>query len=331
MGRSRLGNWKRILRWAIGIACLAYIVRYFIVNWDDVSNTLRLDPLAVAGIFGILVFHTSVHALRFHVIIAKCSGKHIPFLHWFRIFVHARFLNNVLPQAGNAYRIVTLKNDYDVTYTRYIASHVAAFWMEIIINFALAGTVVAAFDPTLAIKGVAVAPILFLGAAGALAGPFVVEGVSRRFQFRMKAMAWAHEKMIELLQVTRTSVRDVRYLVKVAGLVGLQFVDMIIVFSLTFLSVGKAVDIPTLAAFYALYKLSAYFIITPGGNLGIRELAYGLLAREVGIGMTEGMLASVTIRVLSFLTLVALGVCFGGLRLLRKARAPQYQGAPDGQ
>jgi uncharacterized membrane protein YbhN (UPF0104 family) len=326
MAGPRVVSWKRIVRWAIGLACLVYVVRYFLVNWEDVSSTFRLDLPVVAGIFGILLFHLLVHAVRFHVVITKCSGRRVPFLQWLRIFVHARFLNNVLPQAGNAYRIVTLKSTYGITYTRYITSHVAAFWMEVIVNFALAGAVVAAADPALTVGDVPLVPMLLGAAAAVFAGPFVVELVSRRFQFRVQAMAWAHQKMSELLRVTRESVRDVPYLLRVLGLVLVQFVDMTIVFYLTFLSLGKNVDLATLAAFYALYKLSAYFIIAPGGNLGVREVLYGLLGAQMGIGTTEGMLASVVIRVLSFISLVLVGLSFGGAGLLRKGGAPGTNG-----
>ena len=72
-----------------------------------------------------------------------------------------------------------------------------------------------------------------------------------------------------------------------------------------------------------------YFIISPGGNLGVREILYGLLGAQMGIGETEGILASVTIRVLSFLTLIVLGVSFGGIGLLRNPSGPEDEEAPD--
>jgi hypothetical protein len=59
--------------------------------------------------------------------------------------------------------------------------------------------------------------------------------------------------------------------------------------------------------FYALYRLTFHVNITPG-NIGIRELAYGLLCAQADVGMSKGILVSAELRILSTVVLLVLGV-----------------------
>jgi hypothetical protein len=69
--------------------------------------------------------------------------------------------------------------------------------------------------------------------------------------------------------------------------------------------------------FCSLYKLSTYVSITPG-NLGLQELACGILGAQVQTGgMAPGILASVMVRAVSYPVLAVLAISMGGIGLLR--------------
>ena len=73
-------------------------------------------------------------------------------------------------------------------------------------------------------------------------------------------------------------------------------------------------------------KLSNQLILTPGGNLGIREIAYGILGRLAGVGMGQAMLASIIIRIVGTILIFSLGGAFGGFGLLGKTEHDKVAG-----
>ena len=91
------------------------------------------------------------------------------------------------------------------------------------------------------------------------------------------------------------------------------------------------VSVPVLALFYIILKISTEILITPG-NIGPREVAYGVLSESMGIGMGQGIAVSVIIRVLGTGTVLVLGSCFGGIDLLRHKEdyARPQQGDTEG-
>lgn len=65
----------------------------------------------------------------------------------------------------------------------------------------------------------------------------------------------------------------------------------------------------------------------PPGNLGVRKVAFGLLADLTGIGMAEGMLVSALLRVVGYIALFAVALAMGGLGVLRQAE--RYRSEAD--
>lgn len=77
---------------------------------------------------------------------------------------------------------------------------------------------------------------------------------------------------------------------------------------------GIEPNVPDLALFLALYKLSTLVVLTPG-NLGIREMAFGFLSQALGIGMAEGILASAMLYAVHSSLVIPLGLAFGSSHL----------------
>jgi len=77
-------------------------------------------------------------------------------------------------------------------------------------------------------------------------------------------------------------------------------------------------DLPSAALFFTVLTLLNQIVITPG-NLGIKEVAYGVLAQQLQIGMAQGILVSLILRVLTLVVTTALGLAFGGRGLLSRS------------
>ena len=60
------------------------------------------------------------------------------------------------------------------------------------------------------------------------------------------------------------------------------------------------------------------------GDISVQELAYRILSGQMGIGMAQGMVVSVIMRILSTSVIIVLGGLFGGIALLR--RRADYSG-----
>jgi putative Mn2+ efflux pump MntP len=86
------------------------------------------------------------------------------------------------------------------------------------------------------------------------------------------------------------------------------------VFRILLAATGSVIDLATIGVFYALYRLTFHINITPG-NLGIREIAYGLLCAGAHIGMSKGLLISAELRIFSAIILIVIGLAIAGNEL----------------
>ena len=99
----------------------------------------------------------------------------------------------------------------------------------------------------------------------------------------------------------------------------ITFINTVAIFYLCFKSLAITVALPSLALFYVVLHLSVQIIVTPG-NLGVRELAYGILSDQMNIGMAQGLIVSVILRILGTSIVIVLGSFFGGIDLLRRRK-----------
>lgn len=252
---------------------------------------------------------------RFQVVLEKCSSRKIPFLPWLKIFILGRFLNTVISQAGNVYRSVQLKQQYGVSYTRYISSFTSLAWMDTGINLIIAVIVIAVTNPGFKIGQFFAWKVLIILTFAVVASPILGEIILRKINFKNKYLDWLHSKFSEVLAVSVSNLKDRAYLLKII-LLGLAiFIRTCAMFYVYFSVFDVQISIPALVVFYALYKISAFIVITPG-NVGIQEVVYGFLSEQMGIGMAQGILVAALIRVVGICSISVLGVSLGGIDLL---------------
>jgi len=307
---------KTILRWTLALGCLGYMVHFFWRNHQEIAQLSDLRPWALVAMAGLMILGPMLYSWRFRLVIEKCAGKTVPFWPWFKIVILGRFLTRLAPQAGNVYRSVTLKKQYQVSYTEYVGSFFSFTWMDTCFFLVFALAVVTVVEPKLQIAGVS-AILLLLGlVVGIAAAPIAFEAVLRRMNFGKGRLAWLHGRLSKMLSASMSALRDGRFMVKIGVIGAVNFVNMMTMSYLCFLALGQSVSLGKLALLYVVLRVSTHVVITPG-NLGVRELAFGFVGSQVGIGMADGMLASMTMRIVSTLILLMLGTVFGGLDLLR--------------
>lgn len=314
-----MGTYKKIIQWVLAVCCLAYIFWFFLKNTQELTLVFKLNPLTLAALTCFIVLGHIMYSYRFKIILEKCSGCSIPFWPWFRIVVLSRFLGTFVPQAGNIYRSVCLKKNYHISYTRYAGSFFSFAWMDTSLNLICAVGIVLAIKPDLQIANFKALNFLTLLTAAIVAIPILLEFIFRLIRFRNRYLSWLHAKLSEMLTVSVSSLSDGVYMLKIVLTGIIAFINTIAVFYICFISLDMPVNLPVLALFYVVLKLSTQIIITPG-NLGVRELAYGILSEQMHIGMAQGIVISAIIRILGTCVIITLGTLFGGIDLLRHRR-----------
>jgi uncharacterized membrane protein YbhN (UPF0104 family) len=311
-----VGKYKRIIRWIVMSGCLAYIVWFFAENRQELAQIARINPVYL-GLMGVLFLTAHlIYSFRSRIILTKCSGIRLALWPWFRLAVLGRFLSTFIPQAGNIYISIRLKREYKIPYTHYAGSFFSFVWLDTCLNMVYAVLVVLLVRPDLMLGNLRALPVLIVIAIGIAAGPPLLVLISRKISFVNRRLVWLHAKLSEMLRLAVISIGDARYTLKVIGTGLLAFTNSLLLLYLSFRSLGMEVNMPALALFYVLLKISTEILITPG-NIGPREIAYGILSELMGIGMAQGIAVSVIIRVLGTGTVMILGSCFGGIDLLR--------------
>ncbi len=304
-------------KWTLlGLSLLAVV--YAIANErETLRQAFLITPSRLALIVAMLVVYFLIYSYRFVILIEKHCNCRIGLLSWLRMLIVVRFMNNTVPQMGTVYRGVHLKKDFGVSYTDYISANLFFILTDTIFNFAIAALLLVATGNNLSFSGIHASLWLSAGFIGLLFLPYLVSYALSRLHGERKCPNKIVRGLSEVAREITASVQDIRYMFVSTMLALASFVTMAFVFHLLLQAVEVDLPFATLAVFYALYRLTFHINLTPG-NIGIRELAYGLLCVQADVGMSKGILVSAELRILSMLVLLALGVLLAW-RDLRKA------------
>jgi hypothetical protein len=293
-------------KWILLGASLLAVIYALANERETFSQAMLISPSRLALIITLLVVYFLIYSYRFVILIEKHCACRIGLLPWLRMLIVVRFMNNTVPQMGTVYRGVHLKKDFGVSYTDYISANLFFILTDTVFNFAIAAVLLIATGNTLSFGGIHASLWLTAGFIGLLALPYLVAYVLSHVRAAQQKPNKIVRVLSEVAQEITASVRDIRYMLLSNMLALASFITMAWVFHLLLQAVDVNLPFGTLAVFYALYRLTFHVNITPG-NIGIRELAYGLLCAQADVGMSKGILVSAELRVLSMVVLLVLG------------------------
>ena len=275
------------------LLCLAAVWWHFSRNPEALSplrNISREQLLALLALHAALL---GVNTLRFRLILHKCAERNIPIIPWLFLFVHGRFLNTFVPQLGNVYRSVALKQQFGISYTRYVTTLIAVGWLSTTLNLWLAWLLIVFQYPTLQLGGLNAVGLIATGGISITAGPFIARLLFRIVHLNRQPRLAA--KITEVLNVTTVMIKDISWLGKVLSLGILVFVIAGLNLHLCFTMVGVAPLYGETALFYTVLQVSTLIKLTPS-NLGPQELAFGFLGAQSTVGLSKGILGSAVFR-----------------------------------
>lgn len=313
-------RWYKTGQGVLAVVSVFFVIGSLLKDKHIFAEATEIPIRDIAVIIGVLIGAFLLHAQRFVLLIDEHCRCRIPLLEWVRMLVMVRFLNNLVPQMGSIHRGIALKRDFGVSYTDYIAANVFFVWTDTLFNFLIALVLFQCGAAHLELFGLSTGAFFALSSIALLLGPFAAQRLLRRGKSRSKIVRKLAEVADELLE----GLRSPRYMVATTALAIASFVLMTFVFRMLLSAIGAEVDLATLAVFYALYRLTFHINVTPG-NVGIREIAYGLLCAQAHIGMSQGLLIAAELRVLSIVVLLIIAVSVAG-RALREALIQRVRG-----
>ena len=315
----RLFGWcsahRRLIQW--GVAFFAVLLAGWILasNVSDLARLLRFEIWQLGAIFGVFLVHFAASTIPFLLIIRSLHGSSVSVWEWMKIMFVSRMANNIAPQSGTVYRAVVLKRETGLSYTRYVHVFALFGWLTTLLNLLLATILMVAIMPELSLGGLPGVAVTGGAFAVLLIGPVVTEKVLAAFEPREGTAARLHGALHGMFQAMVEHGRDARLLALVMGFAVARFVLWVALFRLLFVGMEVRVGYAELALFLAIYQLSALLMITPG-NLGVREVIYGMVGGAVGITAAQGVMLSALLRALQYVVIFPLGLAFGGWRLV---------------
>jgi uncharacterized membrane protein YbhN (UPF0104 family) len=311
---------KQVKKWIsliLMILIIIYIFYYIINNWQEffILGSIRLPNIGL--LFILFYFSTMVAAVKMLVVYKQLGLKNITLPKWLKIFVLARFLNRVVPQGGNFYRAITLKNHHEFSYRDYTLSFICFTWIDLLVNFFLISVIVILFQPDLRIGRIYVLPFSILITLSMVAFPAVFYLISKKRKSVPNHKILA--KILRDLKYTITTTLHYGFLLKVA-ILSLICTGMVISgFWVAFHSIDIKVSLGELAMFTVIMRMGLIVSITPG-NIGVIELAYGYLSVILGLEFSRGLIVAVLTRTVSFIGILSLGILFGGIPLVKSLK-----------
>ena len=313
-------NVKAIAQNIVLAVSLAYILYLFWDKRDQVRTLLvNIKLQYILVIMAVQIIFLILQAWRYQIVIEKCSGTKIPYKPWLKLFILGRFLNRFVPQLGNLFRSMKLKQDYRVSYTDYISSFLAFAWLDTIFNLAVALIVILVTASKFKIGSFNAEYVLLVIIAFVLAVPVLLNLLFKSINFKTKFIKWLHSKISEVFAVNINNLKDISFLLKTAALGLLVFISICVILNTCFVGLNIRTQIAAIVLFCALHKLSLFVSITPG-NIGVQEIAYGVLGELMNIGMEQGILVSVIIRIAGTIVVSVWGILCGGIELIKNRR-----------
>jgi uncharacterized membrane protein YbhN (UPF0104 family) len=315
---------RSLLPWLLFAVALLATAGLLVVRGDDLAALRSLGAPSVVALVALQGVYLVVQSGRFHVVLVRFAERAIGFGPWFALFVLGRFLNLFVPQAGNVYRAVELQRRHGISVQRFVVAFVNAPWLAMILNFLLGAVAVGLFAPGTELAGWPLWAVLLGAACATVLAPLAVLALLQpllqvpQLQ-RYPLLGRVQARAAEMVAVTLASLRDPRYLLRVGAWTLVSFVQASYLMVFGFAALGLEVGVGAAVTFYVLLQVTTYVQLTPG-NLGVQELAFGVLSTGFGASAADGVLVSALLRVTGVVALVAMALPLGGLEALRASR-----------
>jgi hypothetical protein len=271
---------------------------------DDFSSLRRLKIGTLVVLVGLQGVYQFPIAFRQRIITEQHAGVSIDRVIWFRIFVLSTLLNNFVMQGGLVYRQRALKREAGVGLTAYIGSYATAGWLTLLFQLGLAALFLGWLSPEVDIGPAPAWLVMVVAWVSVIGVPFALRPIARATGSTNRVVLAAAEIVETATDLHRrpTFVRQVAWSSATSSLLG----GLVVILG------GRAVHTEVgwgeAMLFVALVQIASLAAVTPG-NVGLRELAFGIVGSSLESGAAGGLLISTVTRATGLISLV---IAYGG-------------------
>ena len=301
----------------LAIVCVLGIIWFFFNNSEKLILLSEINAGSIANLVLLMLAAQFLYTYRFQIVLERCAQRKVPIFSLFKIVVIGRYLSIFIPQSGNVYRGITLKSDFEISYTQYASSFFAFTWLEMCFNLLVALAVNSTVRPSLHIGNLSVMSILVALFFFVAIVPIFIGMLVRQANFQNPLFLRVGNKLSEMFSTVLKSLFDIVYLCKFFFTGLLTFAITLGAFHVAFTAIDVHAEISVLVLFFIVLQFFSQIIITPG-NIGIKEILYGIISDQTNIGLSEGILMSVIMRITGTLVIIVMGSVLGGLKLLKE-------------
>jgi len=295
-------------RWIIASSLV--FVSFWVVIHDQeaIATIFEFHVWALPLLFFIIFFYELLASWRFSIIGRAAGALNVKLIDWIRLHFVGRFANTLLPQAGNIYRALFLAEDFGISYSSFIGMTAIKAWIESILAFAIAALLLTSFGEEFTLYEVPIYILLFCILIILLIAPFffflLLKPSSQiaeiKFLFRVRLRAW------NILKTWVYWSGNKKFMFSVTAVTLLILTWSGVAHYAAFAALGVPIELPVLVMFVVLLRVSSYISLTPG-NIGIRELMYGITAGLMEFGVAHAVLVSALLRFVTYCVIFPLG------------------------
>jgi len=311
-----LVKYRSQIQLVIGISATGYASWIVFISRDNLSKLLNYQSWILVTIILILTLKFLLDTIPVWLIISNLSGKSLPIIKWIKIMFVGRMANYLVPKSGGVYKAYMLKKEHEISFTSFINVYAFFSWLTISLNLGLAVVMIFIYMPTLKIGDYSAIPIVGGVFLATLLGPLAVKLILDLFAIKTVIFNGISEKVYGIFITLFKFGYNITFMSKLIGILIIKFGLNVLLLQLIFSGMKVEIGYEQIALFVAVQQVSIIIFITPG-NIGIRELLYGVIGGAVGIGVTEGVLASAILRAIEFVVIFSFGFIFGGSKVYR--------------
>lgn len=309
-----------IIRYFVALLMLISISVYFKRNQEMLKFLYNVEIKYCILLFP-LIFLSYVVGSANLFILFKAKYKNIVWLKWFKFHFAKRFLNMHMPQSGNVYEAIKMKEKFGIDIFGYTTSFGAANWFNACFNCTISLVVLLAWtgfseEMNLSIIFGILLILLLLIVVPLLIDSFCIR--ARRIAFP-GAVNTCASKAHELVRSMREDILKIHIFLKLLFWNSLLFCVSVGILFIGFRTLDVNIALKSLTPFVVLNTMTGLISILPG-NIGIVEYAYGFLGSAFNLTISVGILLSLMFRIVTYVVFLVVFMVLASVRVLKQRR-----------
>ena len=295
-------KYKNIITVSIFISSSYLLSHILFADSSFVNLISEINLKSMFYLFAFSIMYNLISSSRIYIAITIFLNKGISFFRWNNLFIEGQILGNLVPQSGVIYRSFILKNEYRLSYTKYLNIYLILIVLELVLlSLIVLLLLLNSYEQNIQI-------IQFLSAALILCMliMFLIFYFSRYILSKFKKISIKHIKRVMI----NLFIAFIRILLfnNIIKILLASLIKILIGFGVFYISAKTLnIEISMLSIFILFFinQIIEPLKITPQ-NLVIGELVLGFTAFQLNLSFVSGSAIKLIIRVFDIFSILTL-------------------------